>query len=96
MANFVLVINGVNAEHLEKILAIQAKSGNKVRFVPQGNPQVGMVGSAALAENFTQSGQQKFSTFNNVRLEWSDDGAHFAREAFDLFIKPEHREQKAG
>ncbi len=35
MANFVMVINDVTSEEFEKIIAIQVKSGDKIRFIPQ-------------------------------------------------------------
>jgi len=99
MASFVMVVNGVTAEQLEKILSIQGRSENKIRFVPQGNQQQGQVISQALNQsNSTTPGTPPRVTvsFQNVRLEWGEDAAHFAEEVFKLFIRHEHREEKAG
>lgn len=35
MARFVMVINEATSEEFEKIISIQVKSGDKLRFVPQ-------------------------------------------------------------
>lgn len=99
MAQFVMVINGVSAEEMEKVFTIQAKSDNKFRFVPQAIQMQGNnVGSQAFNQQQINQGNppKSRSIYNNVRLEWDEHGAHFAKDIFDLFIREERKEEKAG
>jgi hypothetical protein len=97
MAQFVMVLSGATSEEFEKIISIQVRSGDKLKFVPQAvayQPNIPeSVGSGALHSQAIP-GQSK-QQYHNIRLEWDDSATKFAREVFDLFIKEEKKEEKA-
>jgi hypothetical protein len=101
MASFVTVISSVTAEQLEKIIGIQVRSENKLRFVPQGfpgqphNPNAGVLSSPPLVQTTANEGQppKQVVAYVNVRLEWDEKAGHFFREVLDLF--PHHHECSA-
>lgn len=99
MATFVMVINQITSEQFEKMIAIQVKSGDKIKFVPQptNNHAVTTQQFTSSVQNVNRSGQTvQEQVYANVRLEWTDDGAKFAREIFDVFIREDQKAQKAG
>lgn len=91
MSSFVLVIHGVTAQQLEKILEIQTRSNDKLRWFPQTVNNNGVQSQAFLATVQTipvpNQPPRQIATYNNLRLEWDDTAASFAREVLDLFTQ---------
>jgi len=100
MAQFVMVINQITSEQFNQLIAIQVKSEDKIKFTPQSTNSFGVTTSAFVSQVqiVNKNGKQmQEQIYNNVRLEWTDEAAHFAREVFDMFIKTDQAQtQKAG
>ncbi len=106
MVSFVMVVNEVTTEQLAKMLEIQARSHEKLRWVSQGHPalpqQYQQNQFGVYSPGMQQANKQVPNTspvrnevvYNYVRLEWNEEAAHFAREIFDLFIREERKEME--
>lgn len=99
-----MVVNDVTTVELEKLLAIQVRSKDTIRFIPQGLP--GNIGpnsnqhnvfSPTMMQAQINVGGKPEVVYQWVRLEWGDNAAKFAREIFDLFVREDEAEaQQAG
>jgi hypothetical protein len=100
MSQFVMVINQITSEQFNKLISIQVKSQDKIKFVPQASQQFAVNTSAFVSsiQNAIKDGKNTpEQIYSNIRLEWTDEAAHFAREVFDMFIKTDLEQvQKAG
>jgi hypothetical protein len=85
MSSFVMVINDVTGPQLERLLAVQTRSENKVRFIPQGKQQNPGITSPALAETIVPNQQPIQVRYNWVRIEWNGEASHLAKEVFEIF-----------
>jgi hypothetical protein len=96
MAQFVMIINEVTTEELAKILEIQSRSGEKLRWVSQGHPQSNPPGISSpnmqQAVRTVGNPPKQEVVYNFIRLEWPESSAHFAREILNLFAREEKKE----
>lgn len=99
MAQFVMVVNEVTTEQLSKILDIQARSGEKLRWVSQGHPY--QQNALAVSSPQMQQGVRVTAgtnppkqevVYNFVRLEWPIESSEYAKEIFNLFVRDEKKE----
>lgn len=94
-----MVVNGVTTQQLEQLLAIQAKSAEKLRFIPQAvNVQQSQLASAAFVQTneIVPGTNQSRVIYNNVRMEWDADASNFAVEVLHLFTPQQAKQQQAG
>lgn len=100
MLQFVLSISEITPEQYEKVIAIQVKSRDKVRFVPQNSNNLGISTPAftAVTQTFNRNGRMEQEVkYTGGRFEWAEDGALYAKEIFELFIPASQAQvQKAG
>ena len=99
MKQFTLAVQQVTTEELEKVLAIQAKSKNAVRWTPQ-QTNANNVTVPALTSQFVNvtvnNKQEQQQIYSNLRLDWDENGATFAREILDIFTPHHAKEAQAG
>ena len=99
MPQFVMVISQATSEQFEKIISIQVKSKDKIRFLPQGaqGTTVNSPPLVASSQQVTRNNQAVTEQFySNIRLEFGDDAAQFAHEIYDLFSPRQAQQQKVG
>jgi hypothetical protein len=79
MPNFVFVASGISNERFEKSMEVKIKSGDAVKFVPQGNQQHnGGIVSPGMSS--AKAAATTPEVLNNVRFEWDQAGAEFGAE----------------
>lgn len=93
LKNFSLLVNGLTTDELEHVLAIQKKSQDKVRFMPQAVG--GQQGVSTVIQNVGNPPKQVV-VYNNVRIEWTDDALEFAHELLGLFVHEKTKQAGAG
>ena len=78
MAQFVLVANEVTDVDFEKAMEVKIRSGDKVKFVPQGL----VAGHPSNANQLvgSQPMNSAGNILNNVRFEWNHAGHEFGAE----------------
>lgn len=100
MSQFVMVVNQITSEQFNKLISIQVKSQDKIKFIPQASNNFAVTTAAFVSsiQNLNQGGKNiQEQIYANLRLEWTDEAAHFAREIFDMFVKTDLPQvQKAG
>lgn len=85
MSKFVLVVQDMNQEQLDKADQIVHASHGLIQFIPEGWQSGGP--DTVQSQNMRHVPTQDGESYHNMRYEWGDGGTTFAVDLLRIFVR---------